>query len=97
MADDFQEWEWGYTTIVGYPAKGGLDKLISVMMRKGWEVVEGTRTLPQEKASPGKSISDGSVQMRRQVPVQDTLQTRFNFDEKMELVYTEPDWIPDED
>jgi hypothetical protein len=81
MSDGFLEWEWEYTTLVGYPKKGGLDKFISVMMRRGWEVVEGTRTPPEEKASPGKSISDGSIQMRRKVPTVTTTQMGFNLGE----------------
>ena len=57
--------EWEYTTITGYPERGGLDKLISWMMEMEWEVVEGTRTPPQGKGSLGKGIPDGTIQMRR--------------------------------
>ena len=67
MADGFRDGEWEYTTLTGYPERGGLDKLISWMKESGWEVVEGTRTPPQGKGSLGKGIPDGTIQMRKRV------------------------------
>jgi hypothetical protein len=54
------EHEYIFCHLVGYPDKGGLQRLIDYQIKDGYEIVEGSRTPPEGK-------SDGTVMMRKRV------------------------------